>query len=324
LRTGTTLSLLAAVLAFTAWRAAAVSQAAGYGTTGLNMTLLHKNALWLFQDALQWNTSWIITAGLVASLIPAVTPLCRALRWGVWFRRDQCHLFVLGVLAANILSCLTSWRPVLRYWYPVLFALSFLAALGHTRIRDFLISRSPAVRAAALAVASAWLLYFAAANYANYIWQFASLHHSGHTDRVLLNGIDSLLQQGQSIAIGYRKRDPEPEMVPHARSYFMEFLPYFHGRKRVKFIEFEPPARSDSPHLVSPRSREQGMRRMATFEFPAQYPLFETACRISSFAQGRPFPYLNGDAGVHDFDYAWHLWAPEDARDDTSHQKPRE
>lgn len=315
LRTAATLSLLSAVLAFTAWRAAVVARSGGYGTTAIDMVLLHNNAAWLLGDALQWNISPLLTAGLVTLLAGGAIPVCRAIKWRVWLRREQCLLFLWGVLAATTISCLTSWRPVLRYWYPVLVVLALLTATGCTAVAESLAARAQFVRRAAAGLAAVWMLYFAAANYSGFLWQFVNQHHQGHVDRTMLTGVEGLLARGQAVAIGYRKRDPEPEMVPHARAYFLEFRPYFHREKRAKLADFDRATGPGASWLVSPRKNEREMKLRAVFEYRRTYPLFDAASRFSALAQGRKEAYVNGDAGAHDLDYAWYLWNPDRDRD---------
>jgi hypothetical protein len=306
-RAASVLVTLTVIGAYTFWRVMTVKQGGGYGTASLSLDLLHRNAGWLLGEAFQANTSWIITAGL---LIPGGAVAMRLLRCaltGVWFCDDRFLLFLFGILGAVMTAALTSWLPVLRYWHPLVLPIALLAAAGWCFIGRTRFGRRPLPVAALL---SAWLLYFAAANYANFLFQFSIRRHAGEVDQTMLNGVAALLRAGESVAICYSDREPEIEMALHARGYFTRFLPYFRGENPPALMKYPPDEGHPPPLLVSPRTVERGMTLAAVYGADDRYPLFRAACRVGAFLQGRPECHLACDGGAKDLDYAWRLWRP--------------
>jgi hypothetical protein len=306
-RTGAVLLTMLAVIVYTVWRVRAVSRGAGYGTAPLSLDLLHRNAVWLVDEAFQRSTSWVVTAGLAALLGLAAARLLRCLLTGIWFRQDRFLLFLFGSFGAAAAAALTSWIPVLRYWHPMVLPMALLAAAGWTLASRTRLGTYPRLAAAILA---AWTLYFAGANYGNYLFQYVIRRHAGEVDQAMLDRVAARVREGTPTAIGYREGEPEIEMTLHARAYFTHFLPYFRRENLPPLRDFPPEPGQPQPLLASPRAAEAGMELVEVHAADDRYPLFRAACGVSAWLQGRAACHLAGDAGAKDLDYAWRLWRP--------------
>lgn len=300
------LACISLLLLFSAWRAYAVHTQSGYGTAALSPALLRRNAAWLLNDAFQWRTSPLITAGILALLVVALIYAFRGTKLRDEDSLARIVVFLVGGLAATAVMAMTSWYPVPRYWYPMVLPMSLLCALGaHIAVRG----ERPLHRLIRGGVAL-WLLFFVAANYHNTLLQFLSQHHARHVEARMLNEVEALFAQGEAVSIGYAEQEPDIELTWHARLYFAGFRPFFRGAEPVEPASTKNPEDVHIGRLVSPRNAEPLRHRTVTWAHAVDYALLAPTARIAATLQGRRAPYTYLDAGVHDFDYAWYCHEP--------------
>lgn len=305
------LALLAAGgwLAYTVWRVKTASAASAYGHAGITITLIRQNVRWLLNDAFQWATLPLVTLLIVAGMAAL---LMRCFRdrgpWGA--SSGPLAVFVsLGSTASLLAVLLVSWLPIPRYYYPLVPLLGWILAHGlieQQRHPGGVLQRR-IVHTTAVLIA-AW---FIAANYFSYLMQFAAQYRSRNLECRMLDTIRTRVQEGHPVAIVINPSDTGYEVCASTKLYFDHYLPTYRN-EHWSLRSMNAPIPEQGIELISPHETLNGWTATERIKGPSSYPALDALCRISAKAQGKRYPHLALDAGVHDFSYSWTVFRPAD------------
>lgn len=279
-----------------------VAGQAEYGTAPLTPQLLGGNFLWLLGELFQWETSRIITAGLIlltAALLAGVARKAWRQEW-----RDELFfvLLLLGLFGSMFLMLGTSFLPALRYWYPLLPLFAILLAFGAKFGLEWagkaggLAGRVS--RPAVVALLAGFILFFVAGNYYNFLYQTIAQNFLRHAETQLTTEITRRHDAGQDIRLA------ADEIIPmvYVREYYDSFLPYFYGIRYSIGTEPAPEtAAGETYYIVNYDDVRSGDNP------PPGYRLLTYARQLATAAQGKP-PYWELDAGVG-ISLRWQIYA---------------
>ncbi len=290
----------------------------GYGTSTITPNLVRDNAGWILRELFQLDTSPVITLGLAAlsaALLLALIVKAAARRFDPAF---VFVIFLLGLFVSMFLIFCTSWSQALRYWYPLVPVFAILLAWAATFVLQFaahlrrrLANRSGRAsilahpifnpeRAAALLL-GAFVVFFTASNYFNFLVQTVVQHRARHADANVLTEITRLHDQGRYVQL-WDENPTEP--YDRLLDYFREFLPRFYGG--TYDIHTSAPTEPGRLHYVvrpTPVDASQYSHALPQDYWPLAFA--ERAAAV--FQAGRP--YWRFDDGAHV--PIWHVYASD-------------
>jgi len=306
---GTILAFLSAtsLLVYTLWRIKMATGASSYGQGSITLALIEGNIRWLVDNAFQFATLPIITLLLMAGIAGLGLRYFRDLHhWGA--APGQLALFFsMGSTAALIAILLVSWQPIPRYYYPLVPLLGWLLAQGVIEL-----DRRPsgtALRRGIRVTVMALALWFITANYFNYLMQFAAQYHARQVESRMLDAVRTRLLDGRQVAVVINPNDTAYEMCASTQLYFGHFLPAYRN-EHWTLKRLNEPLPEPGLELISPHDTPPGWVPAEVIAGPDSYPALDAVCRVSAMAQGRRYPHLVLDAGVHDFSYRWTFYRP--------------
>ena len=293
------------------WRigVAVSNNGAGY-STALTGPLIQANAAEIIVGLFQAETSLLIAA--VFGLLLAVLLLSCALeivrRRRVkrrWNAETAFVLLLLGQFAAMLVALSMSWGVALRYWYILLPVFALLLALGVKRLLEWCAAGGPGLRGAAVIGLAAFLVFFVAANYYNFLWQTLMQHGSRQAEAQLLARITALAEAGEYVQVSYEGIwDGAPEVIG---VYYRSYLPRFYGQEYA--VHRQPPADPARPYyLVVPRRRPLPLPADTAITHSDDYAVLAAARRVAGWLQGGT-PHRSQDLGVYGpGEYRWNIY----------------
>ena len=281
--------------------AAAGRSGAGYGTS-LDGPLLQANLAEIIAGLFQTETSLLITA--VFGLLAAVLLLSLAGQ-GVkrrWNSETAFTLLLLGQFAAMLLLLVMSWGVSMRYWYILLPVFAMLLALGVKHLLRWCAAGRPGLRNAIVAGLGAFLVFFVAANYYNFLWQTLIQHSSRHADAQFLARATGLLQSGEYVQI-----HATGDLNRIIRLYYDEYLPWFRGEEYA--IYREPPDDAARPYYLAALERHPlPLPAHTAIAHSDDYAGLSAARRVAGWLQGGA-PHRSRDLGVYaPGEYRWNIY----------------
>jgi hypothetical protein len=98
-------------------------------------------------------------------------------------------------------------------------------------------------------------------------------------------------------------------MCASTQLYFGHYLPAYRN-EHWTLKGMNEPRPEPGLELISPHDTPPGWVPAEVIAGPDSYPALDGVCRVSAMAQGRRYPHLVLDAGVHDFSYRWTFYRP--------------
>ena len=293
--------LLLFLLSLSRIGAAAGRSGAGYGTS-LDGPLLQANLTEIAAGLFQTETSLLITA--VFGLLAAVLLLSLAVQAvkRQWNSETAFTLLLLGQFAAMLLLLVMSWGVSMRYWYILLPVFAMLLALGVKHLLQWRPAGRPGLRCAIVAGLGAFLVFFVAANYYNFLWQTLIQHSSRHADAQFLARATGLLQSGEYVQI-----HATGDLNRIIRLYYAEYLPRFRGEEYA--IHREPPDDAARPYYLAALERHPlPLPAPTAIAHSDDYAVLSAPRRVAGWLQGGA-PHRSQDLGVYaPGEYRWNIY----------------
>ena len=298
--------------------AAAGRSGAGYGTS-LDGPLLLANLTEIAAGLFQTETSLLITAvfGLLAAvLLLALASQAVKRRWN---SETALVLLLLGQFAAMLLMLVMSWGVSLRYWYILLPVFAMLLALGVKYLLQWGAAGRPGVRNAIILWLAAFLVFFVAANYYNFLWQTLIQHSSRQADSRYLSRITHLLQAGEYVQL-HPAAGGEHVLT---RLYYTQYRPRFYGEEYA--IHRQPPDDPARPYyLVARQPHPLPLPAEAAITHSDNYAILSAPRRVAGWLQGGA-PHRSRDLGVYaPGEYRWNIYRLPYNLDDYAARLPEE
>ena len=314
---GATPLLLLFFLSVSRIGAAAGRSGAGYGTS-LDGPLLQANLAEIAAGLFQTETSLLITA--VFALLAAVTLLTAAFKVikGRWNAETAFVLLLLGQFAAMLLLLVMSWGVSMRYWYILLPVFAMLLAFGVKHLLHWRPAGRPGLRNAAILGLCAFLVFFVAANYYNFLWQTLIQHSSRQADAQFLARATSLLQGGEYVQI-----HATGDLNRLIELYYKEYLPRFRGEEYA--IHSRPPADPARPYYLAALERHPlPLPAHTAIVHSDDYAILSAPRRVAGWLQGGAAP-RSRDLGVYaPGEYRWNIYRLPYSLDDYAARLPEE
>ena len=303
-------TLLFSISAFAAIRVYASSRNAGvgYGKDLAEVDFVY-NVRTVFNGLFQRETSTVILLVLLCLSVASLVVFVRS-----WRRRGLdatqfflAFLFVQG--AALFLALSFSWSVVPRYWYPLIPLLAM--AMGFSAY--FVVGAASRLSLGTTRVAKVLLLafigFYIACNYSNFLFQTITQHRGGSLDQRTVQVVTRLLEDGEPVWIARTGYEHEDKLIGHFNgSGFLLTLDAEHEHVRTK-----RPVSLPYYYQVT-RSAPAGE---ATLVWAASsrrsYAIFSIASKISAFLQGGG-RHLSTDAGAllpSPLEYQWSIYRVE-------------
>ena len=236
------------------------------------------NLVSILRNVFLYDTSVVLSAVfavlLAALLLVAAARLFRFRRLPPTARGEVLFvLFLLGQFFSLYFVVALSPVAAPRYWYVLVPLLTTLLAFG-SRFIFFSLAGLPAAlsRAASCALA-AFVCFFIAVNYHNFLFQTAVQHSLRRAESDLRTAVTRLLDEGQRVQIRMKasgragSETPEvlnqlmsetPEVLNQLVRHYRDFQPRFLGRKYPKIYagthalhaDASPPLEADQPRWV--------------------------------------------------------------------------
>ena len=313
------------------------------------------NLVSILRNVFLYDTSVVVSAAFAvlsaALLLVAAARLFRFRRLPPTARGEV--LFVLFLLGQffSLYFMVALW-PVAapRYWYVLVPLLTTLLAFGARFILSSLAGLPAALSRAAGCALAAFVCFFIAVNYHNFLFQTAVQHSLRRAESDLRTAVTRLLDADQRVQIRMEESPAMPYSdVNDLVRYYRDFQPRFLGRKYPKIYAGTDPMHADAPALEADQPRwvvslygsgggppypwrAGGLRVVdlygdsrfvdadtVTFVPKLDYRLLSWAGTVSGFLQ-RGAPRVLRDYGVHQpgdkWSYGWVLYrAPYDVDD---------
>ena len=263
------------------------------------------NAAEIISRLFQTETSLLITGvfGLLAA-VPLLTLAVQAVK-GQWNRETSFVLLLLGQFAALLILVSIAWVVSLRYWYVLLPVFAMLLALGVKYLLQWCAAGGPGLRNAAILGLGAFLVFFVAANYYNFLWQTLIQHSSRQADAQFLARANGLLQAGEYVQLHATGVSDNQSVL--IRLYYTEYRPRFHGEEYA--IHFQPPADAARPYYLAALQQHPLPLPVDTLiTHSDDYAILSAARRVAGWLQGGA-AYTAIDRGVYGAgDYRWSIY----------------
>ena len=334
---------------YATWAARASTSTLGSGRFAANLESILRNVF-------LYDTSVVVSAAFAvlsaALLLVVAARLFRFRRLPPTARGEV--LFVLFLLGQffSMYFMLALWPVVApRYWYVLVPLLTTLLAFGARFILSSLAGLPAARTRAAACALAAFVCFFIAVNYHNFLFQTAVQHSLRRAESELRTAVTGLLDEGRRVQIRM-ERSPalqHVEVLDLLVRHYRDFQPRFLGRKYPKIYAGADALHADAPPLEAdqPRRvvslygsgglppypwRSGGLRVVdlygdsrfvdagtVTFVPTLDYRLLSWAGTVSGFLQ-RGAPRVLRDYGVFQpgdkWSYGWVLYrAPYDVDD---------
>ena len=328
------------------------SVASPYHFSTLDPGQFAANLVSILRNVFLYDTSIVLSAAFAvlsaALLIVVAARLFRFRRLPRTARGEV--LFVLFLLGQffSLYFMLALW-PVAapRYWYVLVPLLTTLLAFGARFILSSLAGLPAALSRAAACALAAFVCFFIAVNYHNFLFQTAVQHSLRRAESDLRTAVTRLLDADQRVQIRMEESPAMPYSdVNDLVRYYRDFQPRFLGRKYPKIYAGTDALHADAPALEADQPRwvvslygsgggppypwsAGGLRVVdlygdsrfvdadtVTFVPKLEYRLLSWAGTVSGFLQ-RGAPRVLRDYGVHrpgdKWNYGWVLYrAPYD------------
>ena len=275
------------------------------GSPLLELAAFPANAAEIINRLFQTETSLLITG--VFGLLAAVTLLAMAVQAvkRQWNRETAFGLLLLGQFAAMFILLSIAWGVALRYWYILLPVFAMLLALGVKYLLQWCAVGGPGRRNAAAAGLGAFLVFFVAANYYNFLWQTLIQHSSAQADAQFLARATGLLQAGEYVQLHYTGDSDNLSVLLNL--YYTEYLPRFHGEEYE--IHRRPPADPARPYyLAALQQHPLPLPADTAITHNDDYAVLSAARRVAGWLQGGA-AYTAIDRGVYGAgDYRWSIY----------------
>ena len=263
----------------------------------------------------QTETSLLITAvfALLAA-IPLLTLGGQAVK-RQWNRETSFVLLLLGQFAAMLLLLSIAWGVSLRYWYILLPVFAMLLALGVKYLLQWSAAGGPGLhwqaearpglRNAAVIGLAAFLVFFVAANYYNFLWQTLIQHSSRQADAQFLSRANGLLQAGEYVQL-HATGVPD-NLSARISHYYDRFLPRFRGEEYE--IRRRPPDNPARPYYLAAMQQHPLPLPVDTaITHNDDYAVLPAARRVAGWLQGGA-AHRSSDLGVYaPGEYRWSIY----------------
>ena len=285
----------------------------GSGSPLLDLAALPANAAEIISRLFQTETSLLITA--VFALLAAVPLLVIAVqavkRQGN--RETSFVLLLLGQFAAMLLLLSIAWGVSLRYWYILLPVFAMLLAFGVKHLLQWRPAGRPGLRCAAILGLAAFLVFFVAANYYNFLWQTLIQHSSAQTDAQFLARANGLLQAGEYVQIHHTGVSDDLSIL--LSFYYTHYLPRFKGEEYA--IQLRPPDDPARPYyLAALQQHPLPLPVHTAITHGDDYAVLSAARRVAGWLQGGA-AYTAKDHGVYyPGEYRWSIYRLPSGLDD--------
>ena len=309
--------LLLFLLSLSRIGAAAGRSGAGYGTS-LDGPLLQANLSEIAAGLFQTETSLLITAvfGLLAAALLLSLAIQAVKRR--WNSETAFALLLLGQFAAMLLLLVMSWGVSMRYWYILLPVFAMLLALGVKHLLQWPPAGRPGLRCAAVAGLCAFLVFFVAVNYYNFLWQTLIQHSSRQADAQFLARATGLLQTGEYVQL-----HATGDLNKLIRLYYGEYLPRFRGEEYA--IHSQPPDNPAHPYYLAALERHPlPLPAHTAITHRDDYAVLSEPRRVAGWLQGGA-PHRSRDLGVYaPGEYRWNIYRLPYNLDDYAARLPEE
>ena len=278
--------------------AAAQANGVGYGYPFSPAAFL-QNAGQIYAGLLQGETSWVIAGGfilLLAALLLAVGGKILRRRWD---NELLFSLLLLGQAAGFYLTLSAAYDAPLRYWSILIPLGAMLLALAARQLLRAAVARSPALAYGMTAALAAFILFFTAANYYNFLYQTLVQHSARQVDTAAIAAAAQLHDAGEYVHIntfrgtdqGHIREEPLRLLKGYPR-----FAARFHNRQYA--FQQEPPANAAQPwYSVVWYFPPDILPTAYTWRSRDHYPVLEYARLLAAAVQGRP-PQQSLDDGA--------------------------
>ena len=278
--------------------AAAQANGVGYGYP-FSLPAFRENAAQIYAGLLQGETSWLIAGGfslLLAALLWTVGGKIIRRRWDNELRFT---LLLLGQAAGFYIMLSAAYDAPLRYWYILIPLGAMLLALAARQLLRAAAARSPALAWGTAAALAAFILFFTAANYYNFLYQTLVQHSARQVDAAAIAAATQLHDAGEYVHIntfrgteqGHIREEPLRLLKGYPR-----FAARFHNRQYA--FHQEPPAAAARPwYSVVWYFPPHILPTTYTWRSREHYPVLDYARPLAAALQGRP-PLQSLDDGA--------------------------
>ena len=289
--------LLLLIFGFALFQVYAAAQAGGVNHE-LTLQLFRHNAAQIYAGLLQTETSWLIAAGFILLL----TVLLASVSGKIIRRRWDAELgFILLLLmqgAGLVLLLGAAYGVALRYWYILVPILAVLLALAARQLLRRAAARSPALAWGTGAALAAFILFFTAANYYDFLYQTVVQHSTRQVEAAAVAAAAGRHSAGDYVHInifggrGIHLREEPRKLL----NLYPAFAARFHNRQYV--FHREPPADpAQTWYSVVWHFPPDILPTAFTRRSHANYPPLPYARRLAAWLQGQP-PHISQDDGV--------------------------
>ena len=275
----------------------AAAQAGGVNHA-LTPELFRQNAGQIYAGLLQTETSWLIAAGfilLLAALAAAVIGKIIRRRWDAEL---GFILLLLGQGLALSLLLSASYGVALRYWSILIPILAVLLALGAGQLLRRMAARSPALAGGMGAALAAFILFFTAANYYDFLSQTIVQHSTRQVEAAAIAAAAEWHDAGEYVHInifggrGVHLREEPRKLL----GLYPAFAERFHNRRYA--FHREPPMDPAQPwYSVVWHFPPDILPTAFTRRTHENYPPLPYARRLAAWLQGQP-PHQSQDDGA--------------------------
>ena len=297
------------------------TSAAIAGGSLLLLTVLLVSATKKFVEEVGFKTVFLFSSVILAMLSQATTTLwwsilflfalivCGLLVTKAAFTSDmdprKFYLCLLLCQAANFfLALCLSYGVELRYWYVLIPLVTTALAFAGQYVIEFTMKYSPVVRMSARLVLVAFLTFFIAHNYSNFLFQTIIQHSLRSAEQELIQETRRLLDNGEYVFIPPSDREHQDKL----RRLFIKdgFWDYWFGERYI--VHREEPSIADRYYYITLMDAPEEGKLVKSIEAQQSYRIFTAASAVASFLQGGP-RVLALDGGVgHWESYRWRIY----------------
>ena len=275
----------------------AAAQAGGVNHA-LTPELFRQNAGQIYAGLLQTETSWLIAAGFILLLLVLLTAVVGKIIRRRWDIELGFILLLLGQGLALSLLLSASYGVALRYWHILIPILAALLALGAGQLLRRMAARSPARAYGMGAALAAFILFFTAANYYDFLSQTIVQHSTRQVDAAAIAAAARWHDAGEYVHInifggrGVHLREEPRKLLGR----YPAFAERFHNRRYA--FHREPPTDETQPwYSVVWHFPPDILPTVFTRRTHENYPPLPYARRLAAVLQGQP-PHQSQDDGA--------------------------
>ena len=275
----------------------AAAQAGGVNHA-LTTELFRQNAGQIYAGLLQTETSWLIAAGFILLLAVLLTAVIGKIIRRRWDRELGFILLLLGQGLALSILLSASYGVALRYWHILIPILAVLLALGAGQLLRRMAARSPALAGGMGTALAAFILFFTAANYYDFLSQTIVQHSTRQVEAAALAAAARWHDAGEYVQInifggrGVHLREEPRKLLGR----YPAFAARFHNRRYA--FHREPPTDPAQPwYSVVWHFPPDILPTAFTRRTHENYPPLPYARRLAAVLQGQP-PHQSQDDGA--------------------------